>query len=84
MRLEQKVKSLQTTVNHQTALMIQNGLELQEIRPKIRKPLMDCSRQHKKKQKKMLKQVRNTVSFCQAEGYEVCSVDVKSMDTGEL
>ena len=25
MRLEQKVKSLQTTVNHQTALMIQNG-----------------------------------------------------------
>ena len=83
--LEQKVKSLQTTVNHQTALMTWNGLELVEIRPKIRKPLVECSRQQKYNRKQqMLEQVRDSVSFCRAEGYDVCSVDVKSMDTGEL
>ena len=83
--LEQKVKSLQTTVNHQTALMTRNGLELVEIRPKIRKPLVECSRQQKYNRKQqMLEQVRDSVSFCRAEGYDVCSVDVKSMDTGEL
>jgi len=31
----------------------------------------------------MLEQVRDSVSFCQAEGYKVCSVDVKSIVTGE-
>jgi len=45
---------------------------------------MDCSRQQKYNRKQqMLEQVRDSVSLCQAEGYEVCSVDVKSMDTGE-
>ena len=28
--------------------------------------------------------LEHVVSFCQAEGYDVCSVDVKSMDSGEL
>ena len=33
--------------------------------------------------KQVLEQIRDSVSFCQAEGYGVCSVDVKLMDTGE-
>lgn len=81
MCLEQKVKSLQTTVNQQTGVITRNGLE---VRPKMRKPLMECSRQQKyNRKKRMLEQVHDSLSICRAEGYDVCSVEVKSMDTGE-
>ena len=31
----------------------------------------------------MLEQVRDSLSICQAEGYDICSITVKSIDSGE-
>ena len=81
MCLEQKVEVLETTVRQQSSIISRSGLQVRAAR---RKPFTECSRQQKHNRKKqMVDRVHDSLSICQADGYDLCSFQVKSRDTGE-
>ena len=78
--LEEKVVKLQAKVHNQTQVIN----SIQSHTTYLKKPLAECSRQQRHNRKKqMIQQVHNSLSICQAEGYDPCSLEIKSRDTGE-
>ena len=81
MCLERKVKVLETMVMQKSSIISRSGLQVRTAR---RKPFTECSRQQQHNRKKqMVDRVSDSLKNCQAEGYDLCSFEIKSRDTGE-
>ena len=81
MCLERKVKVLETTVKQQSSIISRSGLQVRTARRKL---FTECSRQQQHNRKKqMVDRVSDSVNICQAEGYDLWSIEIKSRDTGE-
>ena len=81
MCLERKVKVLETMVMQKSSIISRSGLQVRTAR---RKPFTECSRQQQHNRKKqMVDRVSDPLKICQAEGYDLCSFEIKSRDTGE-
>ena len=72
-----KVVKLQAEVHNQTQIIH----SIQPNKTYRKKPLAKCSCQQIYNRKKQM--INNSASICEAEGYDLCSLELKSRDTGE-
>ena len=78
-KCEQEIEILQAKLQEQTRIIGQSSKKY------VRKPLSDCTRQHKYNRKKeIVNSVQKSLSQYKNEGFQPCFVELEEIDTGKM